>query len=198
MINWLKKALGIASSNKMLFKNSRGSDFWFLLNHIMAASSGAKEKRESDASTLSLGPELKNTHPLLVSETLLLLQNYSTQREQYAQTTGYPFPGLPVATSKTIEHCTQFSKYSNREIIREIRQSMLNTDAADSSQSQPQTERMKSGRGMVEFEMVQVANLLPETVEEARALVPSLAGSVDEDDLQRILDDLSTIRRFQS
>jgi DNA-directed RNA polymerase II subunit RPB4 len=158
----------------------------------MAASSGLKEKRESDASTLSFGPELKNTHPLLTSETLLLLQNYSTQREQHAQTTGFPFPGLPAATTKALEHSTQFSKYSNREIIREIRQSMLNPSTGD------QAERMKNARGMVEFEMVQVANLLPETVDEAKALVPSLAGSVDEDDLQKILDDLSTIRRFQS
>ena len=177
---------------------STGVNYTYFVNSIMAASSGTKEKRESDASTLSFGPELKNTHPLLISETLLLLQNYSTQREQYAQTTGFPFPGLPAPTTKTVEHCTQFSKYSNREIIREIRQSMLNTGLADSSQSQPQSERMKSGRGMVEFEMVQVANLLPETVEEAKALVPSLADAVDEDDLQRILDDLSTIRRFQS
>lgn len=57
----------------------------------------------------------------------------------------------------------------------------------------------RKGRGLVEWEMVQVGNLGPETAEEARALVPSLGNAdVDEEELQRVLDDLSAIRRFQS
>lgn len=49
-----------------------------------------------------------------------------------------------------------------------------------------------------EFEMAQLGNLCPETAEEARALVPSLAGKLDDDILQKILDDMTTARRLQS
>lgn len=49
-----------------------------------------------------------------------------------------------------------------------------------------------------EFEMAQLGNLCPETAEEAKALVPSLSGKLDDDLLQKILDDMSTARRLQS
>lgn len=49
-----------------------------------------------------------------------------------------------------------------------------------------------------EFEMAQLGNLCPETAEEARALIPSLVGKLDDDLLQRILDDMGTARRLQS
>ena len=146
------------------------------------------ETVESDASTLTFAAEFKSAHPLLVSETLLLLQSYQTQREQQAQNTGIPYTGLPPVSQKALEHCQAFSQYSNREIVREIRQSMLR-----------RTGEERKGRGLVEGEMVQVGNLGPETTEEAKALVPSLGNAdVDEEELQRILDDLSAIRRFQT
>ena len=57
-----------------------------------------------------------------------------------------------------------------------------------------------------EFEMAQIGNLAPATAEEAKMLIPryihkkwlisSLAGRVDDEELQKILDDLATIRRF--
>lgn len=143
---------------------------------------------ESDASTLTFASELRSAHPLLISETLLLLQSYQAQREQHAESTGIPHNSLPPVTQKALEHCQAFSQYSNREIVREIRQSMLRRPAEE-----------RKGRGLVEWEMVQVGNLGPETTEEAKALVPSLGNAdVDEEELQRVLDDLSAIRRFQS
>lgn len=51
---------------------------------------------------------------------------------------------------------------------------------------------------LVEFEMAQLANLTPETSDEAKALIPSLHGKKDDEDLQRLLDDLAASRRFQS
>ncbi len=51
--------------------------------------------------------------------------------------------------------------------------------------------------GLAEFEMAQLGNLCPETSDEAKTLIPSLNGKKDDDDLQRLLDDLSTARRFQ-
>lgn len=47
-----------------------------------------------------------------------------------------------------------------------------------------------------EFEMAQMGNLAPATAEEAKMLIPSLVGRIDDEELQKILDDLATIRRF--
>lgn len=49
-----------------------------------------------------------------------------------------------------------------------------------------------------EFEIAQIGNLTPTTAEEAKQIVPSVAGSIDDGDLQRILDDLSTTRKYES
>lgn len=60
-----------------------------------------------------------------------------------------------------------------------------------------------------EFEMAQIGNLAPSTVEEAQQLIPSLRTlprssggggetTVDGDDLlQRILDDITTTRKYE-
>ena len=55
-----------------------------------------------------------------------------------------------------------------------------------------------SEMSLAEFEMAQLGNLCPETAEEARALIPSLNGKIEEDLLQKILDDMVTARRLQA
>ena len=57
---------------------------------------------------------------------------------------------------------------------------------------------MMSEMSLAEFEMAQLGNLCPETAEEARALIPSLNGKLDDDLMQKILEDMSTARRLQS
>lgn len=53
--------------------------------------------------------------------------------------------------------------------------------------------------GLREFELVQLANLMPASLDEAKQLIPSLNdGPVDDDQLQRILDDLSTLGKYES
>jgi DNA-directed RNA polymerase II subunit RPB4 len=57
---------------------------------------------------------------------------------------------------------------------------------------------MMNDEGLAEFEMAQLGNLCPETAEEAKVLIPSLAdGDKEEDELQRLLDDLIAARRYQ-
>lgn len=55
-----------------------------------------------------------------------------------------------------------------------------------------------SEMSLAEFEMAQLGNLCPETSEEARALIPSLGEKIEEDLLQKILEDMATARRLQS
>jgi DNA-directed RNA polymerase II subunit RPB4 len=57
---------------------------------------------------------------------------------------------------------------------------------------------MMSEMSLAEFEMAQLGNLCPESAEEARALIPSLSGKIDDDLLQKILEDMATARRLQS
>lgn len=57
---------------------------------------------------------------------------------------------------------------------------------------------MINDAGLEEFEMAQLVNLSPETTEEAKTLIPSLNGKKEDEELQRLLDDLTSIRRFQA
>jgi DNA-directed RNA polymerase II subunit RPB4 len=44
------------------------------------------------------------------------------------------------------------------------------------------------------FEIAALANLCPETAEEAKTLIPSLKNKIDDDELQKILEDIQTKR----
>lgn len=57
---------------------------------------------------------------------------------------------------------------------------------------------MMNEMSLEEFEMAQLGNLCPESAEEARALIPSLNGKLEDDLLQKVLEDMSTARRLQS
>lgn len=47
------------------------------------------------------------------------------------------------------------------------------------------------------FELAQLANLCPENPEEAKALIPSLEGRFEDEDLRQVLDDMQTQKSFQ-
>jgi len=52
-------------------------------------------------------------------------------------------------------------------------------------------------RKLHKFELVSLANLVPDSFEEAKALVPSLEGRFEDEELKVILDDLHTTISFQ-
>ena len=47
------------------------------------------------------------------------------------------------------------------------------------------------------FELAAIANLCPETTEEAKSLIPSLEGRFEDEELQAVLDDIQTKRSIQ-
>lgn len=47
------------------------------------------------------------------------------------------------------------------------------------------------------FELAALANLCPETPEEAKALIPSLEGRFEDEELRQTLDDIQTKRSLQ-
>lgn len=50
---------------------------------------------------------------------------------------------------------------------------------------------------MHKFEVASLANLCPETSEEAKALIPSLEGRFEDEELRILLDDIQTKRSLQ-
>ncbi|PJF19104.1 DNA-directed RNA polymerase II subunit RPB4 [Paramicrosporidium saccamoebae] len=126
----------------------------------------SKQQVETDAATLQLGDEV-----------LLLLQDVQERRREEAMT--LPLPPPSKIFTECLEYVKTFSQYTNRELVRAIRQTMLSSHLS-------------------EFEMGQIGNLAPSTSEEAKQLIPSLVGKIEDEELQKILDDLATTRRYEA
>ncbi|KAI0684287.1 HRDC-like protein [Cytidiella melzeri] len=58
-------------------------------------------------------------------------------------------------------------------------------------------ETLRREPALTQFETAQIANLCPADAEEAKSIVPSLV-KIDDDKLQVLLDEIQTMRRFQS
>jgi hypothetical protein len=52
--------------------------------------------------------------------------------------------------------------------------------------------RLLQGKGLTEQELAMVANLQVSDAEEAKALIPTLAGRLDDAELQAALDEVAT------
>ncbi|KAK9496390.1 hypothetical protein O3M35_013294 [Rhynocoris fuscipes] len=79
---------------------------------------------------------------------------------------------------KTYTYTERFRKFKNKETIASIR-SLL------------------TQKKLHKFELASLANLCPETPEEAKALIPSLEGRFEDEELRQLLDDIQTKRSLQ-
>ena len=137
--------------------------------------SSSDEQVEEDASDLRFPPEFNDTvETLLISEVEQLLAHRKTQNENLDDEAE-----LSEVFKKTHAYCGRFSKYKNRETITAVRQLM--------SYKKP----------LHKFEVAQLANLCPDTPEEAKALIPSLEGKLPDEELRLLLEDIQTNRSFQ-
>ncbi|CAD5113384.1 DgyrCDS2557 [Dimorphilus gyrociliatus] len=57
--------------------------------------------------------------------------------------------------------------------------------------------KMLMSKKLHRFELAALANLCPETADEAKSLIPSLESRFEDDDIQAILDEIKTHRSFQ-
>ncbi|CDH51821.1 dna-directed rna polymerase ii subunit rpb4-like [Lichtheimia corymbifera JMRC:FSU:9682] len=126
-----------------------------------------------DAATLSLGEEFNNAQCLYISEVRILLEAQQDSKE--SGTENRPTTSI---TTKTLDYVRTFSRFTNRDSVREVRQLLGKDDLA-------------------QFEVAQLANLCCEDAEEAKALIPSLAHKVDDDKVQELLNEMLTIKKFQ-
>ncbi|KAL9971308.1 hypothetical protein ACROYT_G023818 [Oculina patagonica] len=128
---------------------------------------------EEDATELQFPKEFESAETLLNSEVYMLLEHRKTQNEGAEEE-----QELSEVFMKTLNYTQKFSRYKNRETIAQVR-SLLGK------------------KKLHKFELACLANLCPETAEEAKALIPSLEGRFEDDDLQQLLDDIQTHRSFQ-
>lgn len=128
---------------------------------------------EEDATELQFPKEFESAETLLNSEVYMLLEHRKTQNEGTEEE-----QELSEVFIKTLNYTQKFSRYKNRETIAQVR-SLLGK------------------KKLHKFELACLANLCPETADEAKALIPSLEGRFDDDDLQQFLDDIQTHRSFQ-
>eukprot|EP01137_Pigoraptor_chileana_P027005 Opistho-2@9055 len=136
-------------------------------------------QQEEDATELRFGTVFNNAHCLLLSEVRVLLEG-RLEESKKLESQGFE-QSLPEAFTKTLSYAQKFSSFQNGEAIMEIRKSLL------------------EDKKLHEFEVASLANLCPETVEEAKSLIPSLMGRYEnDDDLQELLDVIKNYKDFQT
>ncbi|XP_069752489.1 DNA-directed RNA polymerase II subunit RPB4 isoform X2 [Narcine bancroftii] len=128
---------------------------------------------EEDASQLVFPKEFESSETLLNSEVHMLLEHRKQQNESAEDE-----QELSEVFMKTLNYTARFSRFKNRETIASVRSLLLQ-------------------KKLHKFELASLANLCPETAEEAKALIPSLEGRFEDEELQQILDDIQTKRSFQ-
>jgi len=120
---------------------------------------------EEDSALLKFPKEFENAETLTISEVLKILEN---REEQSKKMDSVQKPNEVFL--KTLEHCRTFNKLGdNREKIQAVR-------------------RMLQSKKLHKFELAQLANLCPDTAEEARVFIPSLENNFQDDELQEILN----------
>ncbi|KAJ3930396.1 MAG: HRDC-like protein [Lentinula lateritia] len=124
---------------------------------------------EEDAAALKLGPEFNNAGCLLISEVKYLLEN----RDKDAPDTAY------VVNFSSDKYVKTFTKFSTTDSASAVRETLRREPA------------------LTQFETAQIANLCPADAEEAKSVVPSLV-KLDDDRLQALLDEIQTMRKFQT
>jgi DNA-directed RNA polymerase subunit F len=106
----------------------------------------------------------------------------------------------------TLDYAQRFSRYKDKALIEEVRQyATLSLSLFKESSSHSDIficifffldiSRLLRKYPLHSFEAVQIANLCPETAEEARTLIPSLQQQEDRA-LQALLDDISKLRKY--
>ncbi|RDB23309.1 DNA-directed RNA polymerase II subunit rpb4 [Hypsizygus marmoreus] len=81
--------------------------------------------------------------------------------------------------NKTLEYVKTFTKFNTTDSASAVRETLRREPA------------------LTQFETAQIANLCPADSEEAKSIIPSLV-KIDDDRLQALLDEIQTMRKFQS
>ncbi|CAG0885066.1 unnamed protein product [Darwinula stevensoni] len=176
----------------------------------MATHSVPNEPPEEDAAELQFPKEFENAETLLISEVHMLLEHRKQQNENAEDE-----QELSEVFAKTLSYCKRFSKFHNRDSIAAVRRAQIQSEEGRMSClvclewglgfqaifSFPAGDIPPLGllmqKKLHKFEVACLANLCPETPEEAKSLIPSLEGRFEDEELRQVLDDMHTNRSFQ-
>lgn len=128
---------------------------------------------EEEAADLQFPKEFENAETLLISEVHMLLEHRKAQNESAEEEQEFSEVFM-----KTLTYTNRFRKFKNKETISSVRNLLMQ-------------------KKLHKFELASLANLCPETPEEAKALIPSLEGRFEDEELRQILDDIQTKRSLQ-
>lgn len=130
----------------------------------------------------------------MISEVLLMLEQ---RRQQHSNPNNLGIDDdedeitSSEAFNDTVAYCERFSKFKTKEAIGAVRNLLFPKD-------QPNGMAMaNSSMGLHKFEAALLANLCPQQAVEAKTLIPSLDSKLDDDECQKILDEIQTYRSFQ-
>ena len=129
----------------------------------------------------------------MISEVLLLLEQRRNQ-ENNPNNLGIDDDDeitLSEAFNDTVAYCERFSKFKTKEAIGAVRNLLFPKDQVSSMTTS------NSAPVLHKFEAALLSNLCPPTAAEAKGLIPSLDSKLDDDECQKILDELQTYRNFQ-
>ena len=120
---------------------------------------GEQSARDEDASKLNLGIEFSDEKatPLFLAEVAPLLRN-KIERDRIEEADMNP------VLRKTLVHLERFDQIQSQEVAVDVRRLLESTDPK-----------------LHQFEITQLANLLPNDAEEARVVVPSLKDKFEDD-----------------
>ncbi|KAK0415933.1 hypothetical protein QR680_012199 [Steinernema hermaphroditum] len=136
----------------------------------------AENNIDEDATELKFPKQFEGQgcDALMTSEVFLLLEHRRQQSEQKED-----IEEMSEVFVKTLDYTRRLSKFKNRETIRDVRFIFNNKTM------------------LHKYEIAQIANLCPETAEEAKALIPSLEDKVSDEELEELLRELATKKTFQ-
>ncbi|XP_039299904.1 DNA-directed RNA polymerase II subunit Rpb4-like isoform X1 [Nilaparvata lugens] len=140
---------------------------------ILKMAAGSVDLTEEDAADLQFPKEFENAETLLISEVHMLIAHRKQQNESAEEEQGFSN-----VFQKTDTYTERFRKFKNKETIAAVR-------------------NLLTQKKLHKFELASIANLCPETPEEAKALIPSLEGRFEDEELRQILEDIQTKRSLQ-
>lgn len=135
-------------------------------------------EEEENASELKIGDEFLKAKCLMNCEVAIILDH---KYDQLKQTSEDPMNQMSQVFEKSLQYVKRFSRYKNPDAVRQVREIL-------------------SRYQLAEFELCVLGNLCPETVEEAIAMVPSIRSrgrGLDDDAIEKMLNDLSLIKKFE-
>ncbi|CAF0833499.1 unnamed protein product [Adineta steineri] len=132
---------------------------------------------DEDAAQLKFPKEFDKAEPMMISEVLLMLEQ---RRQQQTNPNSMSNLGiddddeiaLSEAFNDTVAYCERFNQ----------------TNGMTTSNPTPVLHK---------FEAALLANLCPQQAIEAKTLIPSLDSKLDDDECQKIVDEIQTYRSFQ-